>query len=578
MELFFERDQVPRFHVREAAILDVDCEPTFPPRIVAAGLAPHLQLWHPSAASDGQAAGAQFVPQTAVRELDGRRFLRVHMLRDAVVGVTACERGKVVVWDPETLERMQVVDLGGRATCSSACGDFVAVGQADGTCCVLRRRPKSSPGHIEYLPLFSSDLKVDMDGAPLLTAHLEQAPGGGPTILMAHSPARNSYAVWNLADGKVVKSWAPDPGEGRVLPPVAASAVSATVVVSALWTPGRDPQVLVLDYISGEGGFISAEQRLAGCGRPLKVALGPRGVAVAIAFESGALCGFGRHGFRLDLPAPVTALCSVPPASTEGGGAPGDVRFVAGDADGRLYLVAEDGTVLHRARPGTDAITSLACTLPLFVVAGTAEGRLEVVSLVPSGAGEDAGAGAEGAGGAREDFCVERCLWADAQGLKGVGGGGRLHARVGDLGADVRDAIFPEGGVLRTCTDPRLLRDVEGVGVAKFKRCGRCKSRWYCSEHCQRTDWRNGHKSKCAELAEEHKRAMEDRERALQELKAAAIAERQEQAPGKENEPENEPEAGVAAECAGAGANGQPAPQAVPADPGPATNFVDELD
>jgi hypothetical protein len=35
------------------------------------------------------------------------------------------------------------------------------------------------------------------------------------------------------------------------------------------------------------------------------------------------------------------------------------------------------------------------------------------------------------------------------------------------------------------------------VGSLKFLRCGRCKKTLYCSQHCQRTHWRDGHKLAC---------------------------------------------------------------------------------
>uniref|UniRef100_A0A383V8E7 MYND-type domain-containing protein n=1 Tax=Tetradesmus obliquus TaxID=3088 RepID=A0A383V8E7_TETOB len=51
----------------------------------------------------------------------------------------------------------------------------------------------------------------------------------------------------------------------------------------------------------------------------------------------------------------------------------------------------------------------------------------------------------------------------------------------------------------RRCSNSTCLA-VEGVGVAAFKRCGSCRQRFYCSAHCQRTDWPKGHSKECPAL------------------------------------------------------------------------------
>jgi hypothetical protein len=42
----------------------------------------------------------------------------------------------------------------------------------------------------------------------------------------------------------------------------------------------------------------------------------------------------------------------------------------------------------------------------------------------------------------------------------------------------------------------------EGLGGVVFKRCGACKQRFYCSQHCQRTAWRDTHAKECKQLKE----------------------------------------------------------------------------
>ncbi|MEW5299705.1 MAG: hypothetical protein WDW38_004240 [Sanguina aurantia] len=49
------------------------------------------------------------------------------------------------------------------------------------------------------------------------------------------------------------------------------------------------------------------------------------------------------------------------------------------------------------------------------------------------------------------------------------------------------------------CSNPTCLVR-ERLGAAVFRRCGACKQRRYCSAHCQRTHWRDGHSKECAQL------------------------------------------------------------------------------
>eukprot|EP00878_Enallax_costatus_P010175 GHUV01010621.1.p1 GENE.GHUV01010621.1~~GHUV01010621.1.p1 ORF type:complete len:104 (+),score=23.00 GHUV01010621.1:184-495(+) len=51
----------------------------------------------------------------------------------------------------------------------------------------------------------------------------------------------------------------------------------------------------------------------------------------------------------------------------------------------------------------------------------------------------------------------------------------------------------------RRCDNSSCLA-VEGVGVQSFKRCAACKQRWYCSAHCQRTDWGRRHAKECPKI------------------------------------------------------------------------------
>ena len=52
----------------------------------------------------------------------------------------------------------------------------------------------------------------------------------------------------------------------------------------------------------------------------------------------------------------------------------------------------------------------------------------------------------------------------------------------------------------RKCDNPTCMVR-EGLGGAVFKRCGACKQQVYCSVHCQRTHWRDGHSKECKTMA-----------------------------------------------------------------------------
>jgi len=51
---------------------------------------------------------------------------------------------------------------------------------------------------------------------------------------------------------------------------------------------------------------------------------------------------------------------------------------------------------------------------------------------------------------------------------------------------------------VRRCSNPTCVERSDTMGAGqKMLRCSRCKNAQYCSGHCQRTHWRDGHKEKC---------------------------------------------------------------------------------
>ena len=71
-------------------------------------------------------------------------------------------------------------------------------------------------------------------------------------------------------------------------------------------------------------------------------------------------------------------------------------------------------------------------------------------------------------------------------------------ARGMDAPGVARDGGFSiQGNTGRRCENKTCIQRETGDGNVVFKRCGRCKRVWYCSAHCQRTHWMNGHKEQC---------------------------------------------------------------------------------
>ncbi|GIL70094.1 hypothetical protein Vretifemale_934 [Volvox reticuliferus] len=68
-----------------------------------------------------------------------------------------------------------------------------------------------------------------------------------------------------------------------------------------------------------------------------------------------------------------------------------------------------------------------------------------------------------------------------------------------------------------------------GAAAAGFKRCGACKSVFYCSAHCQSTHWRDGHKKECPQLAEAWRRQQEQEQAQEQCLREEEEEQQQQQ-------------------------------------------------
>ena len=76
--------------------------------------------------------------------------------------------------------------------------------------------------------------------------------------------------------------------------------------------------------------------------------------------------------------------------------------------------------------------------------------------------------------------------FGEMKGLKG----GKLQPKKDQGKTSLRYEV-PRGGSKSKC-------HVCGVASSNLLRCGRCKAVWYCSEECQKKDWRK-HKKMCTE-------------------------------------------------------------------------------
>ncbi|KAG2496249.1 hypothetical protein HYH03_005847 [Edaphochlamys debaryana] len=92
------------------------------------------------------------------------------------------------------------------------------------------------------------------------------------------------------------------------------------------------------------------------------------------------------------------------------------------------------------------------------------------------------------------------------------------------------EKVFAKAGLDPACLrDPELMQRTCQIcwkQYDKFRRCGGCKQRRYCSTQCQASDWQRGHKEECRRLAELTAAAedLQKAEAAAAEAAAAAAA------------------------------------------------------
>ena len=117
-------------------------------------------------------------------------------------------------------------------------------------------------------------------------------------------------------------------------------------------------------------------------------------------------------------------------------------------------------------------------------------------------------AGPEDAGGSSSGFSASRALAGSAQSaspeeeasrVKREEEEARAKQRAMDGAGVARDPnVRATADGARCCSNPTCVAREDTLGSGRsMLRCSRCKSARYCSTHCQRTHWRDGHKGKC---------------------------------------------------------------------------------
>ena len=225
---------------------------------------------------------------------------------------------------------------------------------------------------------------------------------------------------------------------------------------------------------------------------------------------------------RLDLGSPVTCLA-----------APGPRLAVAGTQDGFVEAVAlptpEADETPDAALAEARRATSFTAAVPRARYAlrhdpGSAASshasfdaftrRVPVWEGAYVASGEAAGSDAPGeTGGSRRGKNASG--FSSSRALAGSGSGrtrseeaarreaeekeARTNQRAMDGTGVARDPnVRATADVARACSNPTCVaREDASVPGRKMLRCSRCKSAFYCSTHCQRTHWRDGHRRAC---------------------------------------------------------------------------------
>ena len=335
-----------------------------------------------------------------------------------------------------------------------------------------------------------------------------------------------------------------------------------------------EPIAALLDVRTGEGGMVRDVSALAGEGDPICVAFD--GELLVVGTTTGAVVAWnvaeGYAAWKGHHKGAVGALASVPgdPARVLSGGAdravilwdargnalarlelgaavtalaaPTERTAVAGTETGFVELLAlgapdaprdeEVTKMVKRGRVGGSAFVEYA---PKHDHAGAPATSLDAFArIVPvrEGAVSENGGKKEDDGKARAKTKEGRATAAERAMAKGMlAGAGETaaeakaraareeaeerakHRAMDDSGVARNPDVKTTAEGARRCSNPSCVEREDTLAAGRMLRCSRCKSAVYCSTHCQRTHWRDGHRGECKPPADAEKGTAKEKEK-----------------------------------------------------------------
>ena len=375
-------------------------------------------------------------------------------------------------------------------------------------------------------------------------------------LLTAYSPTKRTLVVWSLETGKLHAAYSVD-GVAKGTPLRFTAHVESVIACVHAFGDGDDPDggkgvlAALLDVKTGEGGAVKGAREVTeGEGEPRCLTFD--GELLCVGTSGGAVIAWnvgeayapwkGYHGGEVGCVANV----------------PGDAaRIVSGGADRKIILWDGEGKAQARMEVGSP-VTAIHAPSPRLALAGTEDGAVHVVALCDGETDADEALTAELRGGKRRSNELARYSFKfDAKGaspgcesfeaftrtfrieegaytappaekedtkksradeardkkvaeamMKGVGETEEERKKREDEEEAAKHRAMDGAGVardpniksstegLRRCSNPRCVEREDTI-AGKMLRCSRCKAACYCSSHCQRTHWRDGHRESC---------------------------------------------------------------------------------
>ena len=426
-------------------------------------------------------------------------------------------------------------------------GTTIACGTAEGHAHTWRlAEHEGKRGYVRLL----HPLRVDSQPVTRLSLASEA------NLLTAYSPTKRTLVVWSLETGKLHAAYSVD-GVAKGTPLRFTAHVESVIACVHAFGDGDDPDggkgvlAALLDVKTGEGGAVKGAREVTeGEGEPRCLTFD--GELLCVGTSGGAVIAWnvgeayapwkGYHGGEVGCVANV----------------PGDAaRIVSGGADRKIILWDGEGKAQARMEVGSP-VTAIHAPSPRLALAGTEDGAVHVVALCDGETGADETLTAELRGGKRRSNELARYSFKfDAKGaspgcesfeaftrtfrieegaytappaeredtkksradeardkkvaeamMKGVGETEEERKKREDEEEAAKHRAMDGAGVardpniksstegLRRCSNPRCVEREDTI-AGKMLRCSRCKAACYCSSHCQRTHWRDGHRESC---------------------------------------------------------------------------------